>query len=174
VPILGVDVGGVIVDRIAEDEDTSFFGARPLETPHVSGVFEALASLTAGALFDGRVHVVSKAGSAVEANTRAWLAHQRFFERCGIAPENVHFVKERINKADVCHSFGITHFVDDELDVLMHLSDVPHRYLFIGGLGKNPRPTTVPAWATVVANWPRLVDLLERSAGLDPPVRPPT
>jgi hypothetical protein len=158
-PALGVDVGGVIVDRVAEAEDTSFFGSRPLETPAVAGVFEALALLTADP-FAGRVHVVSKAGPAVEARTRAWLAHHCFFDRTGIAPGNVHFVRERADKAPVCTEIGITHFVDDLLEVLVHLTTVPHRYLFTGGLGHNTPPACVPGWAVTATGWPQLVELL--------------
>jgi hypothetical protein len=164
-PSLGVDVGGVIIDRVAENDDTSFFGSRPMETPQVPGTFEALALLTA--LFGGRVFVVSKAGPTVSARTLAWLAHHRFFEATGIVPENIHFVRQRIDKAAVCDAIGITHFVDDRLDVLAHLKNVPHRYLFVGGLGRNPSPMSVPRWATVAASWPDLADLLTATVTSD-------
>jgi hypothetical protein len=69
-------------------------------------------------------------------------------------------VREREEKADICERVGITHFVDDQLEVLVHLTSVPYRYLFTGGLGMNQPPSTVPTWATVVATWPQLVGLL--------------
>jgi hypothetical protein len=148
---LGVDVGGVIV-RLAEGgEDTSFFGNRPLETPATDGVFEALAALTAGP-FAGRVHLVSVAGPKVSAATRAWLHHHRFFERTGIPDAHLHFVRKRREKAPVCERLGITHFVDDRVEVLVHLSAVPRRYLFTGG-STHTAPTDVPDWATVVGSW---------------------
>ncbi|SEM08158.1 hypothetical protein [Streptacidiphilus jiangxiensis] len=162
-PTLGVDVGGVIVDRIAAGEDTSFFGSQPLLTPAVCGVFEALARLAAEP-FEGRVHVVSKAGPKVAANTRAWLHHHEFFARTGIPAGNVHFVRERADKGPVCRRLGITHFVDDRLDVLGHLATVAHRYLFLGGLGDARPPAQVPAWATVAYTWSGLVDQIQRSA----------
>lgn len=96
-PTLGVDVGGVIVALSGRDEDTSFFGSRPLETPAVAGVFEALATLTAEP-FASRVHLVSKAGPKVAANTRGWLTHHDFFDRTGIPEANLHFVRERRDK----------------------------------------------------------------------------
>lgn len=37
-PTLGVDVGGVILTLADREEDTSFFGTRPLETPAVTVV----------------------------------------------------------------------------------------------------------------------------------------
>jgi hypothetical protein len=164
-PILGVDVGGVIVRLAGRDEDTSFFGSRPLETPAVDGVFEALATLT-GATFGGRVHLVSKAGPKVATNTRDWLAHHEFFARTGIAAGNVHFVRERRDKAPVCERLGITHFVDDRLDVLAYLESVEHRHLFLGGGddggagSEHSAAPDVPPWATVTRRWAELATLL--------------
>lgn len=153
-PTLGVDVGGVLVQRVDTSEDTSFFGTQPLRTPAVDGAFEALAELTAGP-FAGRVHVVSKCGPKVAANTVAWLHHHGFFARTGIAADHVHVVRARADKAPVCARLGVTHFVDDRLDVLAHLATVDHRYLFTGGC--DDEPVDVPDWATVVADWPGAV-----------------
>ncbi|MEE6264006.1 hypothetical protein [Plantactinospora sonchi] len=161
-PILGVDVGGVIVALAGREEDTSFFGSRPLETPATVGVFDALATLTGGP-FAGQVHIVSKAGPKVAANTRAWLDHHDFFGRTGISAGNVHFVRERRDKAPVCQRLGITHFVDDRLDVLAHLETVRHRYLFRGGTGEQPAVPASPDWATPVDTWGDLVTLIRES-----------
>jgi hypothetical protein len=155
-PTLGVDIGGVVVALANGEEDTSFFGTRPVETRPVEGVFDALAALVAGP-FSERVYLVSKAGPKVAANSRAWLAHHRFFERTGIAVANLHFVQQRRDKASVCQRFGITHFVDDRLDVLAHLDIVDHRYLFTGGRGDRLQETHVPAWATVASTWADVV-----------------
>ncbi|MCP2322972.1 hypothetical protein HDA40_001479 [Hamadaea flava] len=162
-PTLGVDVGGVIVALAGREEDTSFFGTRPLETPATVGVFDALAKLTESP-FGGRVHVVSKAGPKVEANTRAWLAHQDFFGRTGVDPGNVHFVRERRDKAPVCERLGITHFVDDRLDVLAYLATVDHRYLFTAGTAEGA-DGELPDWVTAVDSWPALTALLGGDAG---------
>ena len=136
---LGVDVGGVIVSLTDRDEDTSFFGDRPLQTPAVAGVFDALTALTR-APFAGRVHLISKAGPKVAANTRAWLIHHDFHQRTGIPAANLHFVREHRDKAPVCQHFGVTHFIDDRLDVLAYLDTVEHRYLFLGGTAEPGRP----------------------------------
>jgi hypothetical protein len=153
-PTLGVDVGGVIVVLADGGSDTSFFGSRPLETPAVDGVFAQLAALAAG-IFEGRVHLISKAGPKVAANTRAWLAHHRFFEVTGIPEHHLHFVRERRDKAPVCRRLDVTHFVDDRLDVLAYLESVEHRYLFGG------RRDDVPEWATAVATWAELARVLQ-------------
>ncbi|WP_211240835.1 hypothetical protein [Hamadaea tsunoensis] len=157
-PTLGVDVGGVIVALAGRDEDTSFFGTRPLETPATDGVFEALATLAAGP-YAGRVHLVSKAGPKVEANTRAWLEHHDFFTRTGVGRGDVHFVRERRDKAPVCERLGITDFVDDRLDVLAYLETVDRRYLFTGGTAEATAGE-LPDWVTAVDSWAALTVLL--------------
>jgi hypothetical protein len=161
-PTLGVDVGGVIVALRGRDEDTSFFGSRPLKTPAVAGVFDALATLTVEP-FAGRVHLVSKAGPKVAANTRAWLTHHDFFDRTGIPEANLHFVRERRDKAPVCRRLGVTHFVDDRLDVLAHLDSVEHRYLFLGGTDQEAPDGSLPDWATAIDTWAGLAALLGES-----------
>ncbi|MGI5150516.1 hypothetical protein ACQEVC_29885 [Plantactinospora sp. CA-294935] len=170
-PMLGVDVGGVLVTLAGRDDDTSFFGGQPLLTPAVPGVFDALAALTAGP-FAGRLHLVSKAGPKVAANTRAWLVHHRFFDRTGIPVGHLHFVRERRDKAPVCQRLGITHFVDDRLDVLAHLETVEHRYLFLGGTDERPPDGAVPDWATVADTWAALGTLLRESVPIQAADRP--
>jgi len=162
VPILGVDIGGVIVALVGRDEDTSFFGTRPLETPAVADVFDSLAALTVEP-FAGRVHLVSKAGPKVAANTRDWLVHHDVFDRIGIPAANLHFVRERRDKAVVCQRLGVTHFVDDRLDVLAHLNTVEHRYLFLGGTDDRPEAGRIPDWATATDTWTELTVLLRIS-----------
>lgn len=160
-PVLGVDVGGVIIRRAGFGDDTSFFGSQPLRTPAVDGMFEALATLTE-APFAGRVHVVSKAGPTTAANTRLWLEHHKFYDRTGISAENVHFVRHRADKAPICERLGVTHFIDDRVDVLDFLTTVPNRYLFLGGLGEAEPPREIPEWATVAHTWDELTVAIGR------------
>ncbi len=151
-PVLGVDIGGVIVDRVAPGCDTSFFGRRPLDTPVVDGAIEALGQL-AREPFQWRVYLVSKARSTTSATTREWLEHIDFFGRTQIPRHNLHFVSDRADKAPICERFGVSHFVDDRLDVLDVLTTVRFRYLFTGGLGANDPPESVPAGIEMVDNW---------------------
>ncbi|PPK90827.1 hypothetical protein CLV92_1222 [Kineococcus xinjiangensis] len=160
---LGVDIGGVIVARADHDDDTSFFGSRPLQTPAVPGALEALAHLHAGP-FCGRVHLVSKASARIEAVTRAWLAHHQFFDHTGIDASHLHFVRERREKARVCKELGVTHFVDDRLDVLALLETVDHRYWFTGGLPGSATSQPAPAQVTRIAAWSEAHDLFQGRA----------
>ncbi len=145
--VLGVDIGRVIIH--GDGPDTSFLHASDsdaLEAPPMAGVFEALARLTD--LFERRVYLVSKCGPRIQDRSRAWLAHQRFFERTGIPAANVRFCRKRPEKAPICRELGIGFFVDDRLDCLVPMSGiVAHRYLF--GAPRSPDASVValPGWA---------------------------
>lgn len=127
--ILGVDIGGVIIDRVNDDTDTSFFGDNYLATTAVPGAFASLARLAPGR-FGGRVFLVSKCGARVEAKTRDWLAYHDFHAQTGIPASHVHFCRRRPDKAEVCERLGVTHFIDDRLEVLGYLEHVANLYLF--------------------------------------------
>lgn len=162
-PTLGIDVGGVLVDRVAEGEDTSFFGNRPMETPPVEGCEEAVRELLE--LFGHCVFIVSKAGPKIADLTRKWLGQRELVGPQGISPAAVHFVRKRPDKHPVCERLGITQFIDDRLDVLNHLVSVDRRILFTGGLGANPVPIDLPLRSVVTLDsWPRVVDWLHKPA----------
>ncbi len=126
---LGVDIGGVLIDRVNDDTDTSFFGDNYLRTTAVPGAFDALKRL-ANCRFEDRIHLVSKCGPRVEQKSRDWLDHHDFFRKTGIDPANLHFCRKRQDKAPICDSLGLTHFIDDRLEVLSYLKTVPNLYLF--------------------------------------------
>ncbi len=127
--VLGVDIGGVIIDRINDGTDTSFFSDNYLNTTAVPEAFEALGRL-ADEKFGRRVFLVSKCGWRVQERTLHWLEHHDFYRSTGIALSHVHFCRERREKAGICQRLGITHFVDDRLEVLGSLTTVATRYLF--------------------------------------------
>jgi hypothetical protein len=145
---LGVDVGGVLVDRIrADGSDTSFFSERFLETPAVADAFATLALLSERR-FGRRICIVSKCGPKVEEKTRLWLAHHRVLDALGLDDRALNFCRERRDKAPICKRLGVTHFIDDRLDVLVHMKSVPHRFLF------GPQKAGVDATgATRVETW---------------------
>lgn len=156
---LGVDFGGVIVPRSGDADDTSFFGTRPLDTPAASGSLEALSRLRAYRFAD-RIFVVSKASPRVEALTRAWMRHVGFHLRTGISEANLLFVRERCAKAEVCRTYGITHFVDDRLDILESMSSVPHRYLFAPSDDLSTY-SSLSVGVTIVRSWDELGRMLD-------------
>ncbi len=66
--VLGVDIGGVIIDRINDRTDTSFFSENYLQTTAVPGVVESLRRLVEKRLGED-VYLVSKCGPKVEAKS---------------------------------------------------------------------------------------------------------
>lgn len=127
---LGIDVGGVITDRADDKSDTSFLSDNYLNTAACDGAFAAIERLV-GSLGNENVFIVSKCGENVERKTRSWLSHHRFFELTGMHSANMHFCRQRQDKAPICRNLEITHFIDDRADVLRFMRTiVPNRYLF--------------------------------------------
>ncbi|MBF6214697.1 hypothetical protein IU433_25695 [Nocardia puris] len=149
---LGVDFGRVIqgATLASGEADTVFLSggfAEAMRTPASPNAFEVIARLVP--LFAGRAWVISKCGPRVQERTRQWLEHHDFHGRTGIPRENVRFCLRRHEKAAHCAELGITHMIDDRLDVHRALRGlVPHLYLF----GVQPEPA--PDWVEHVATWP--------------------
>lgn len=149
---LGVDIGRVIISASCNDgDDTSFLRADvqgALQTPPHEGVFEILPRLVRH--FEGQVWLVSKAREPMQQKTNQWLAHHQFFVRTGIPPEHLRYCLERHEKADHCRELGISHFIDDRLDVLGFLEGVVRRrYLF----GPQKPGLVPPRGVTWLRSW---------------------
>ena len=125
---LGVDIGGVIIDRVNDITDTSFFGDNYLQTRAVRGAFEALNLLRRK--FSKNIYLVSKCGMVIQQKTIDWLEFHNIYLQTGIRHCDVYFCRERQEKTIICKRFGITHFIDDRLEVLSYLTTVGTRYLF--------------------------------------------
>lgn len=105
----------------------------------------------------------------MSARTLEWLSHHRFHEMTGIAAADVHFVRARPDKDEVCRRAGVTHFVDDRLDVLEALTIVSHRYLFLGALGSVGRLPSRESHRIVLAHtWPQLASQIRVSVPQQP------
>jgi hypothetical protein len=148
---LGIDIGRVIMCPVNDDgrPDTSFLtsdDAAALETPAAPGMFEVVPQLVEA--FDGRVWLVSKAGARIETLTRRWFVRHAFFARTGLSEEQARFCRRREDKRVHAAELGLTHFIDDRTDVLMHLRGlVPHLGLF--GVQSQPAPD----WTVPIADW---------------------
>jgi hypothetical protein len=161
-PVLGIDIGRVLI--MAGDQggpDTSFLGSSieaAIHTPPYPDMFEVVPELVSA--FAGRVWLVSKAFPKTQEKTRRWLAHHRFFERTGIPDGNLIFCLRRDQKAQICQGKGITHFIDDRMDVLRHMrAVVPHRFLFgpqaaifLPETGLTQAPTWRAVYRVLIAN----------------------
>ena len=129
---LGVDIGNVIIDhrQILDVNDESIWNERHSTIPAATDVFDCLKKLNEGR-FKGNIFLVSKLKVEHDNRTLAWLKDNKFFEKTGIKPENLFFCRERSDKERICRENGITHFIDDRLEVLSYMVDViPNLYLF--------------------------------------------
>jgi hypothetical protein len=128
---IGFDIGGVIVGggRGNGAEDTSVFGDRYLETPEIDGAIEAITRLVKER-FGGHAYLVSKCSQRIQDRTEAWLERRRFYDRTGILSMNKRFCRKRHEKGPICRGLGITHFVDDRVEVLNSTDAEVRRYAF--------------------------------------------
>jgi len=122
-----------------------FFSERYLEVPLVPGVLGSLVRLRAR--FGSQVYLIST-------NIRRRREALEILDKHGI----LHFVgRDRVvmcetdaAKADTCRELGISHFVDDRLEVLELLGTVARRYLFQSDSGASP---ALPANMLRVSSW---------------------
>jgi hypothetical protein len=166
--VLGVDIGGVVIQRTGDpgEDDTSFWGPNYLETPEIADAITTIAALSRER-FGQAIYLVSKCGEDTEERSREWLSHNQFFARTGVPAANVHFCRKRAEKAPICTQLGVTHFVDDRLEVLSYLDDVPHRYLF------QPRDEEVAEFSQFLSAVQSVDSWKAVRAALDPTDRRP-
>lgn len=162
-PKLGVDFGKVIMGAVIDGKaDTSFLGSTledAMSSPATPGAISSLRTLVDS--FEQRVWIVSKCGPSVQRKTLAWLAYHEIYEKTGLRKDRVRFCRARREKAPICEDLGITHFVDDRLDVLLPMEGiVPHRFLFGEQGAEGAR---VPDSVTPVFDWAETVRKIELS-----------
>ena len=160
---LGIDIGGVIITPARKAGDTSFFSSDYLATPPIEDAFETIAGL-ARLRFGAHVHLVSTCGPGVEAKTRAWLVHHGFHDITGVPAERLHFCRARADKAPICKRLGITHFIDDRLEVLGYLTTVPHRFLFQPNETEMARHAAHLREVRIVRSWREVAEALHAGA----------
>jgi hypothetical protein len=149
--VLGIDIGRVIISGDGPG-DTSFFTGDHLGTPEVTGASAAIRRLV-DERFGSRVHLISKAYRRVEQRTREWLISRSFAEATGLAEDRWHFVRERPEKGPLCARLGITHFIDDRAENLVHARNhgVANLLLFGGESGDG---------FTATRDWTAVIDAL--------------
>ena len=103
----GIDIGGVIIDRVSEEGETE-----PIDSINdagvaaVPGAFEAIARL--GALrFRDRVWLISRCDEPREPVLLRWLDTHDFFASTGVAREQVLFCGSVTKRRRYAASFGL-------------------------------------------------------------------
>lgn len=153
--VLGVDIGGVVLDSAHYDEDATPDGPVLVAASEIPGARTALMTLR-DKLFGHEIFLVSKCGPRTEARARQWLAEEGFLDAIGISAANAKFCRHRSDKAGICAELGVTHFVDDRLEVLSYLDVVASRYLFQPDLNEVAKFAAHLPLVTVVDGWPAL------------------
>lgn len=156
---LGVDIGGVIINhRLSDPNDKTLHEERYSTIPACEGVFDALNKLND--YFKGEVYLISKCSEWAEKKILEWLKDNDFYSKTGINPEHIAFVRERHEKDAVCQRLGITHFIDDRLEVLSHMVEsTPNLFLFQPNEDEVkefekflPKVTRINGWDEVLKN----------------------
>ena len=160
---LGVDIGNVIINhRLSDPNDKTLHEERYSTIPSTEGVFGALNKLNV--IFDGNVYLISKCTEWAEKKILAWLDDNGFYPKTGINSKNIFFVRERHEKDAVCRKLGITHFVDDRLEVLSHMVEsTPNLFLYQPDKDEvNEFEEFLPK-VTIVNSWKEITDNLSQS-----------
>ena len=156
---IGIDIGGVIIKPAETEGDTSFFTDDYLATPMFDDAFETMARLREERFGEG-IYIVSKCGPRVQQKSLDWLEHHDFYARTGLLRENIHFCRERKDKAPICEKLGISIFIDDRLDVLGHMSAVETRIHFCGSERARRKNAAAKPPYTRCDNWGEVATLL--------------
>lgn len=153
---LGVDIGNVIINhRLSDPNDKTLHEERYSTIPASDGVFESLKKLNDH--FDGEVYLISKCTEWAEKKILTWFADNEFYKKTNIDPKNIYFVRERHEKDILCRKLGLTHFIDDRLEVLSHMIEsTPNLILFqpdakeiVEFKDYLPKVTVVSSWKEV-------------------------
>jgi hypothetical protein len=132
----GFDVGGVLIPTAASpfaashvrdprprgeqiEEDTVILDYS--RTPPTDAALAVLKRIVE-TLGPENVFGVSRAGPNTQRKTREWMQHWNFCQSTGFRSDNMHFCASRSDKGPICEKFGVTHYVDDRLEVLHWLS----------------------------------------------------
>lgn len=125
---IGIDIGGVLMQRGSDADDTSFFSTNYLKTPAFENTFTVVRAFVQ----EGHeVWLISKCSEKTQAKTEEWLHYHDFYRFTGVDPTHVIFTRERKDKLAVAENLKLTHFIDDRLEVLQYMiGTVEQLYLF--------------------------------------------
>jgi hypothetical protein len=145
---LGLDFGNVI----------QVFG-KPMMLEGLRGAIPALRRI-----FGDNIFVVSRVNDESGAlKSIEFLRDQKLFGPEGLIPSiaNVRYCLKRQDKAPIAEQLGLTHFVDDRMEVLHHMQSVRFRYAI------NPTEDQLKNFPTkdvaVVNCWQELLAMLALS-----------
>jgi hypothetical protein len=143
--ILGLDYGGVII----REKQPGVEYVRE----YMPDAVRVINRLRYDKIFD-EIYIVSRVFEGGNIRALEWLDEHDFWAT-GVKRENYHYCYKRHEKAPICAELGITHFVDNRLEVLNYMGTVPNRFclapsdrelLTFGGTLNQKGLTVVERW----------------------------
>ena len=152
----GTDIGGVL----AAHATLEFLEqpGRHLAVPEIEGAFDAVRQLRKEK-FGNEAYVISMCDEEIEVRSREWLTHTDFVERTGVEWERIIYCRTFAEKAQIAGRIGLTHFVDDRLEVMAGFNNGERLYLFQPDKQKSApfrqhlhKVLEVQSWREIVAD----------------------
>lgn len=159
---LGVDIGNVIINnRLNDPEINKVDEVVYAAFPPSEGAFDSLKTLND--YFNGEVYLVSKCTEWAQKQILLWLKAHDFYTKTGVKEGNVCFVRQRHEKDEVCRKLGITHFIDDRLEVLSHMVEsTPNLILFQPDTEEVKEFQQSLSKVTVANDWTEVVEKITK------------
>lgn len=156
-PKFGIDIGNVIINfRLTNSQSEENYS----NIPATDNSFNTIKKLSV--LFEGRIFLISKCKELNENKILSWLKNNDFYNKTNVNEKNLLFCKERNEKAAICKTLKITHFIDDRIEVLSHMiSIVPNLFLY------KPEPTQIIGYEKFLTavikinNWKDVIGFLK-------------
>lgn len=76
------------------------------------------------------VHIISKVDEDQERRAKIWIDEVNFSAETGVSRENIHFCREREDKAAIADKLGVQYHIDDRPEVMVHMNVSIQKYLF--------------------------------------------
>jgi hypothetical protein len=116
--IISIDLGETVVTKKTTTDGSSVF------FPDAVRVIRKIVKVA------DEVHIISRVSRLQEERSKVWLQQADFFAITGIPRENLHYCREREDKAEIGRRLGVTHHIDDRPEVMIHFDNGVVKYLF--------------------------------------------
>jgi len=141
--ILGVDCARVIFGPVAGSVPDALLSLREIVR---SGQFE-------------KVYIVSQVSFIGRLTFSYRLGRRDIWRYTGIPKSNLYFCRYRHEKSAICEKLGITDFIDDNLEVLSYMQNVPRLYA-LNSKKKDVDKYRFPEHVAFFASWKELMPRL--------------
>jgi len=132
--VVGCDFGGVICDNHKGRGHREVFTNKEIQEYCKTRIFVEGAIDTISAIIrvtgPENFFIVSRCTKQGEKVIMAWLEYHNFFELTCMNQENIHFCREREDKAQIVSDLKISLFIDDRWEVLKKMKKSTTKVLF--------------------------------------------